>query len=88
MNFRRKRNTTMSERELAVLSSAQAEVRKMPAILARGSASEFRIHCYECRRDHRITRSVYGTRCDCGSTSFRTLGALDLPAEPPMGAVA
>lgn len=88
MNFRRKRNTTMSERELAVLSQAQAEVRKMPAILARGSASEFRIHCYECRRDHRITRSIYGTRCDCGSTSFRTLRTLDLPVEPPMGAVA
>lgn len=86
--FRRKRNTTMSERELAILSAAKAEVERMPETLARTSGASIRIHCYECRRDHRITRSVHGTVCHCGSTSFRTLGALALPVAPPAEAVA
>lgn len=86
--FRRKCNTTMSERELAVLAHARAEVEKMPAVLARTGPGPVRVFCYECRRDHRVQRTVHGMRCDCGSASFRVLGALALPVEPPMEAVA
>lgn len=79
MNFRRKRSTTISERELAVLERAKEEVAKMPEVLARTSGMTIRIACYSCRRDHLVRRSVHGTVCTCGSKSWRPLGALDVP---------
>ncbi|HAM55616.1 MAG TPA: hypothetical protein DCQ64_09490 [Candidatus Rokubacteria bacterium] len=75
----------MDERELAVLNHARAEVAKMPEVLDRTDGFTLRIHCYSCRRDHRIQRSVHGTVCTCGSTSWRPLGACEIPPFPFAG---
>lgn len=77
--FRRQRSTTISERELAVLNQARAEVAKMPDVLSRHDGMTTLVTCYSCRRDHRIKRSVHGTFCPCGSTSFHPRGVLDVP---------
>lgn len=72
----------MTEGEFAMLERARGEVAKMPAVLERMGSASLRIYCYGCKRDHRITRSVHGTRCHRGSSSFTYLRALDMAPVP------